>query len=108
MNKLLRFRSFIGLPSLTVLYLSASFAHGLSHAPDQGKELNLLLLILCDIAVALSVAALLGFIWAVFAPRWLSGLFRLIWRDFKYVLYTFYAALAAAGIYAVFLRVFQR
>src|SRR6185295_11238281 len=104
MNKLLRFRIFIGLLSLTVLCVSASFAHGLSHAPDQGRELNLLILILCEVSVALAVAALLGFIWSVFTPGWVSKFFRLVWRHFKFVLYAFYAMLAAVGIYAVFLR----
>jgi len=108
MNKLVRFRIFIGILCLTALYLSSTFAHGLLHAPDQGRALNLLRFLLCDVAIALSIAAFLGLIWAVFAPRWVGGLFRFAWRHFKYVLYAFYATLVAVGIYAIVLRILER
>lgn len=108
MNDLLRFRIFIGTLSLTVICLSGSFAYKLSRKPAQESELDLLILILCEVLVALSIASLLGFIWAVFAPQWVGKIFRLVWHHFKYVLYVFYATLAAVGIYAVFLSIFKR
>ena len=108
LSKLIRFRLFIGVVCLIVFYLSASFAHGLYHGPDQGRALNLLRFLLGEVAAALSIVSLLGFIWAVFAPRWVAGLFRFAWRHFKYALYVFYAMLGGVGIYAVVLRLFER
>ena len=108
MSKMIRFRLFIGVVCLTVLYLSASFAHGLFHGPDQGTALNLLRFLLGEVTVALSVVSLLGLVWAVFAPCWVGRLFRFAWGHFKYAAYVFYGMLAGVGIYGVVLRVFER
>ena len=108
MSKLIRFRLFIGIVCLVVLYLSASFAHGLFHGPDQGTALNLLRFLLGEVAAALSIVSLLGLIWAAFAPRWVAGFFRFAWGHFKYAVYVFYAMIGVVGIYAVVLRIFGR
>jgi hypothetical protein len=108
MDKLIRFRLFIGVMCLTILYLSASFAHGVFHGQDEGMALNLLRFLLGEMASALAVVSLLGLIWAVFAPRWVSGFFRFAWGHFKYAAYVFYAMIAVVGIYAVVLHVLGR
>jgi hypothetical protein len=79
MNKLIQFRLFVGIVCVTALYLSASFANGLFHSPDQGMALNLLLFLLGEAASAVAVVAFLGLIWAAFAPRWVSRVFRFAW-----------------------------
>ena len=108
MSQPIRARVFIGVVCLLVLYLSASFAFGLLHGPDQGIALKLLRILLAEAAVALSTVALLGLLWAVLTPRWVVGLFRFAWHHLKYAVYAFYASLVIAGLYGAALRIFAR
>ncbi len=108
MNKLIRFRLFIAIVCLIVLYLSASFAHGCFHGPDQGMALNLLRFLLGEVTAAVSIASLLGLIWAALAPRWVAGVFRYAWQHLKYALYILYGMLVVVGIYGAILRILGR
>ena len=91
-----------------VLYVSAWFADALFHSPDEGMALHLLTLLLAEVAAAVCIVSLLGLIWAVFAPRWVGGLFRFAWSHLKYAAYVFYAMLGIVGIYAVVSHIFGR
>jgi hypothetical protein len=108
MSKLIRLRVFVGVVCLVVLYFSASFARGLLHGPDQGMALNLVRILLGEAAIALSIVAFLGLIWAVLMPRWVVGLLRFAWHHLKYAVYVFYGSLLIVGIYGVALRIFAR
>ncbi len=108
MSKLIRLRIFIGILCVVVLYLSASFAFGLLHGPDQGLALNLLRLLLGEAVIAVSIVAFFGLVWAALTPRWVAGLFRFAWHHLKYAVYVFYASLLIVGIYGAALRIFAR
>jgi hypothetical protein len=112
MDKLTRL--IIGVFSLVVILFSSNLAYGLAHSPDEGSTPEevmfgkILLLILCEAAIGVSVASLLGLIWAIFTPLWIGKIFTTVRHHIKHLWVALMAMMVGQIIYVFVLHIILR